>query len=136
MRTSRSRTRGDRGASAVELALVTPFLTALLVGAIEIGLIYGRSQELEGVARDAARHGAADANSTQTEIISRVTNALDTSDGVSVSVDPDVDEPCSGRPGDPLTVTLQTSEALDLLFAATVSINLTGEAQFLCTTDQ
>lgn len=136
IRRVRDRVRDDRGATAVELAVVTPFILALLVGAIEIGMMFDRTQELESAARDAARFAAADVDATKSEIETRVTDALDGLTGVSVTVDPDTDSPCDGRPGDPVVISAQFTDTLTLLFVSSASIDLGGSASFACTTDQ
>ena len=47
--------RGDRGAAAVELALVLPVLMLLVLGIIDFGLAYNRQITLSGGAREGAR---------------------------------------------------------------------------------
>ena len=45
----------DRGAAAVEFALVVPLLLALVMGIAEFGRAYNIQTTLSGAARDAAR---------------------------------------------------------------------------------
>ena len=57
--------RGERGASAVEFALIIPLLVMLLLGTITAGLVYADHVSLTNAAREGARYGAAaDAAST------------------------------------------------------------------------
>ncbi len=48
----------ERGASAVEMALVAPFLLILLLGIIEFGYIFGQYNEVRHAAREGARFAA------------------------------------------------------------------------------
>ena len=50
---------------------------------------------------------------------------------MTVTVDPDVDKPCDGRAGDPVSVNVSVPENLDLLFITTVSVNLGGTVSFI-----
>ncbi|MEO7556911.1 MAG: TadE family protein [Acidimicrobiales bacterium] len=52
---SRSRGRGDRGAAALELVLVTPLLVMLLLFIVFCGRTAGAKGDVIGAARDAAR---------------------------------------------------------------------------------
>lgn len=56
----RGRFRADSGQSLVELALLTPLLLLLLVGAIEVGRYATRAVELGNAARAGAAYGARD----------------------------------------------------------------------------
>lgn len=65
-RAAPERTRGDRGASALELSLVAPTLLAFIFFSIQAGLyFYGRT-----VAEQAAREGVSKLRLAQTETIS------------------------------------------------------------------
>ena len=128
--------RTDRGASAVELALLTPFLATILVASVQIGTMFNEKQDLEAAARQAARHASDTVTVTRTDLTTLATAALDDSQGVVVTVTPDRDDPCSGRGGRPVEITVTSTEPLDLLFVSTVSIDIEGSAQFLCTTEQ
>lgn len=52
------RLRGDRGAAAIEFALVLPLLLAVALGTFTGGVAYNRKLSMTHAARDAARHGA------------------------------------------------------------------------------
>ncbi len=54
---SLARRRGDRGASALEFALVVPLLLAFLFGALQFGLVFAQKASLANGARQAARLG-------------------------------------------------------------------------------
>ena len=50
--------RNEKGASLVELAIVTPFLLVLLVGLIEFGWIFAGYISVTGAAREGARYAS------------------------------------------------------------------------------
>lgn len=50
--------RRERGASAVELAIVAPFLLILLLGIVEFGFVFGQYNELRHAVREGARYAA------------------------------------------------------------------------------
>lgn len=52
------RRNNERGASAVEMALVAPFLVLLLLGIIEFGYLFGEYNEVRHSAREGARIAA------------------------------------------------------------------------------
>lgn len=47
----------QRGAAAVEFALVVPLLLSMLLGIIDFGTAWGQSVSLQGAARESARQG-------------------------------------------------------------------------------
>jgi Flp pilus assembly protein TadG len=49
--------KGERGASAVEFALVVPFLLLIVFGIIVYGMVFAQSLSLSNSARQAARSG-------------------------------------------------------------------------------
>lgn len=55
--------RTDRGASAVEFALIAPILLLLLIGIINFGLLFGQSLAISNAARQAARYAVVQGNS-------------------------------------------------------------------------
>lgn len=48
----------ERGASAVEMAMVAPFLLILLLGIVEFGFLFGEYNELRHAVREGARYAA------------------------------------------------------------------------------
>ena len=67
----------QRGATAVEFALVLPLLLSMLLGVIDFGMAFGQSVSLQGAAREGARQGV-----TQGDVLASVARArglLDTS---------------------------------------------------------
>jgi Flp pilus assembly protein TadG len=123
--------RGERGASAVEMALCTPFLAALLVGTIEIGGMHNAQQELTAAAREGARAGADPAVSDD-EIIAAASAALDGETSTTITVSPDEPFPCEGHAGNTLTVTVSRPAQINLLFVGVNSFTQKAEASFQC----
>lgn len=62
--------REERGASAVEFAIVSSLLFVVLFGTVQFGMAYNRSQGLQAAAREGARIAAIGA--TADEITARV----------------------------------------------------------------
>ncbi len=71
----RLRGRGsERGASAVEFAIIASLLFMILFGTIQFGIAYNRYQGLQAAAREGARLASVDA--TVTDIINRVEQSV------------------------------------------------------------
>jgi Flp pilus assembly protein TadG len=51
----------ERGAVAVEFALILPVLLLILIGTIQFGIVYSQYQVMEGAAREGARCAAVQA---------------------------------------------------------------------------
>lgn len=81
----------ERGASAVEFAIVASVLLLILFGIIQFGIAYNRVQGLESAGREGAR--SASIAAPQTDIASRVRSAqsLFTSSDVKVIIDYSID---------------------------------------------
>lgn len=78
------RRRGERGASAVEFALMMPLLLLLVFGMIDFGYAINRHAALSNAAREGVR--VASLGGTPAEINGAVTEAFDQSDiGVDIS---------------------------------------------------
>jgi hypothetical protein len=70
------RTRNQRGAAAVEMALILPILILLVFGIVQFSIAFNNKQGLHAAAREGARFGALPQHS-KTEITSRVEDALE-----------------------------------------------------------
>jgi Flp pilus assembly protein TadG len=77
--------RDERGASAVEFALLAPILFMLVFGIIQLGMAYHRQQGLEAASREGAR--TASIGATQTEINDRVRAAQSLFQSADVAID-------------------------------------------------
>jgi Flp pilus assembly protein TadG len=75
VRLTRRRMSQERGAAAVEFAIVAGLLFMVLFGTIQFGLAYYRYQGLNAAAREGARLGAL-TQTTKGQIITRVQNSV------------------------------------------------------------
>lgn len=78
----------DRGAAAVEFALIAPVLIVLLLGIINAGYLFGQKLALNQAVREGARHAVVKATSAQ-PVGTLVRNAAGTSlisDPANISV--------------------------------------------------
>jgi Flp pilus assembly protein TadG len=126
--------RGERGAAAVEFAIVLPLLSMFLFGIIQFSLTFNRQQALHAAAREGGRVAALP-TSTQDDIEEAVDAALE---GTAfdnervITITPDATEPCADNQGAMVTVTVQATSALDIPFWASQTIDLTGKGAFRC----
>lgn len=115
--------RADRGASAVEFALILPILVALVFGIIEFGLVFNAQISLAQAAREGVR-----------------AEALETGEGVQATRDAflgaigaggdDVDVSVTSCPGDRARVA--ASLEYDTLILGLGPFNLSSEAVMRC----
>lgn len=77
--------KDERGASAVEFALLAPILFMLVFGIIQLGMAYHRQQGLEAASREGAR--TASIGATQTDVTQRVRDAQSLFQSADVLVD-------------------------------------------------
>ena len=125
---------GERGAVAVEFALVLPVLVLLLFGIIEFGLMYNRQQALHAAAREGGRVASLE-SSTQTDITTAVDGALvgtKFSSTRAITISPNVTKPCLNRAGQTVTVTVVANSNVDIPLWNNLAVGLTGKGQFRC----
>lgn len=117
------RNNGERGASAVEMALVAPFLILILLGIIEFGYLFGEYNEVRHAAREGARFAAvsnvaldmdADTDIDETDVILAICGALDLT-GATIDIALD-------RSGDAIgdTATVEITANVDSLSGAPI----------------
>ena len=124
----------SRGAAAVEFALVLPLLMMVVFGAIQIGTLFNRQQGLHAAAREGARIAALPLT-TQTEITAATTSALDgvvLAGSPTITITPNVTQPCENRPGEPVVVEISVPTALEIPMYGTVTKTLKGRGEFRC----
>jgi Flp pilus assembly protein TadG len=133
--------RDERGASAVEFALIVVVLFLVLFGTIQFGIAFHRDQGIEAAAREGAR--LASIGATVDQITDRVKTAqsLFDEDDVVVTITPSGDPPCNtaGR-GNPVTVTVTVPPptgnldkyAISIPFWNNVRITYTATGTFRC----
>jgi Flp pilus assembly protein TadG len=124
----------ERGASAVEFALVAPLLILLVFGIVEFSITYNRQQGLHAAAREGARIASLP-QTTSSEITSRVMDALD---GVplegspTITITPGGSQPCNLRSGQTVTVVVRATTDLDIPLWGQQALTLTGRGEFRC----
>ncbi len=94
-------TGGDRGAAAIEFALVSMLLTLFLLGMLQFGLILFDWQQIVRSAQEGARWAALGEDASTVD--SRVDAAAAPLVPKRVEISP---EDYASRPGDPVTVTV------------------------------
>jgi Flp pilus assembly protein TadG len=135
---ARFRCNNERGAAAVEFAIVLPLLILLVFGIVEFSMLYNRQQGLHAAAREGARIAALP-SSTQSDIEDRVRDALD---GVlndddlataSITITPDKTHPCDLQPsGTRVVVTVGIEDQVDIPLFDGDAIDLMGRGEFRC----
>jgi len=99
----------------------------ILLGIIEFGIVFNRSQSIEAAARNGGRL-ASISTSEEAEIDAAVTQALGFTPA-DIAVTPDV---CRDREGDSITVTVTHPHTIDIPFVGTWNITLTGTGVYRC----
>ena len=128
--------RDERGAVAVEFAIVLPLLVMIVFGIIEWSIYFNRLQGLQAAAREGARVAALP-QSTQSDVKAKVNSALDgvLSSGTkrTVTVSPNSANPCDLQPtGTSVTVTVQVSTDLDIPLWGSETLTQIGKGVFKC----
>jgi hypothetical protein len=124
----------ERGASAVEFALVAPLLILLVFGIVEFGITYNRQQGLHAAAREGARIASLP-QTTASDVHGRVLDALD---GVplesepTITITPGGSRPCNLRSGQTVTVVVRATTQLDIPLWGDQPLTLTGRGEFRC----
>jgi Flp pilus assembly protein TadG len=136
MRSLLLRKRDQRGAAAVEMAIVLPVLVLLVFGIIQWSIYFNRLQGLQAAAREGARVAALP-QSTQSDVKTKVTDALD---GVlpsgatpAITVSPSSTNPCDLQPaGTSVTVTVKVNTDLNIPLWGSQTVTQTGKGVFKC----
>lgn len=113
------RSQSDRGAAAVEFALILPVLILLIFGIIQYGSYFFAAQNGSSVLRELARKVAVGDCVTQTQMDSYVANRLSafatTTPVVTRTYSPDLGGPPNQAVGDKIILTIQF-DSFDLNF--------------------
>jgi Flp pilus assembly protein TadG len=128
--------RDERGAAAVEMAIVLPVLILLVFGIIEWSIYFNRLQGLQAAAREGARVAALP-QSTQGDVTAKVNAALDgvlpSGSAATVAVSPSGGNPCDLQPaGTSVTVTVKATTDLDIPLWGSQTVTQTGKGVFKC----
>jgi Flp pilus assembly protein TadG len=130
------RMKSERGAAAVEFALVLPLLLLLLLGIVEFGRVYNAQMQLTAAARDSARvmtignpaASAAEARAAAVASAPALSPRI-APEQVAISVSPSATGVCA--PGSVATVTIRYPLSfLSGIFGA--GITLTGKGVMQC----
>ena len=130
------RARDERGAAAVEFALVLPLLVLLVFGIAWFSLGFNRKQGLQAAAREGARLGALP-QSTRTDITDKINAALagvlPTSAPRTITISPSGTRPCDLQPPNArVSVTVSAPYTYSIPLFGNRTTTLTGKGVFRC----
>ena len=124
----RRRLQGERGAAAVEFALVSTVLFLIVFGIIEFGRTYSQYEVLQGAAREGARRAAVGASLTQVQ--DAITEAADP---YSLTNTPTMDRTCTpDSVGQAVTVSWNQSFQISIPFLPAANVTRTIKGVFRC----
>jgi Flp pilus assembly protein TadG len=128
-------TRDERGAVAVEFAILVPVLVVILFGIIAVGIALFRVVNYASAAREGARYAAVhcrpEATACTTDLIDgRVTQAAN-GNPVGPGV-PTADVDCSIAPGQPVTVSWEQAVPVHIPLLPDLSFTTTVAGTFRC----
>ena len=112
----RRRSRDERGAAAVELALLTPLLFLILFGILEFGLAFLHVQSIRTGVREGGRAAAVGAPvaTTQAKTVAASSGSIPTGDQGDVQVSSSMGGRCTvNNIGEDVTVSYDTSNLPD-----------------------
>ncbi|WP_164205951.1 TadE/TadG family type IV pilus assembly protein [[Micrococcus luteus] ATCC 49442] len=81
------RKQKERGAVAVEMAIVLPLLLLILIGTMEFGRVFNVQNSLTQAAREGARHAAINYNKDALDVEGTALGAAPTLEDLGVTVD-------------------------------------------------
>lgn len=128
--------RDQRGAAAVEMAIILPILILLVFGIIEWSIYFNRLQGLQAAAREGARVAALP-QTTQADVKAKVNDALSgvlpSTQSPVITVNPSSGNPCDLKAPDArVTVTVQANTDLDIPLWGSQTVTLKGKGEFKC----
>lgn len=123
------RADGQRGAAAVEFAIIAPLLFMLVFGIVEFGRVWSEKNVFVGAAREAARYAAvecepdAGGGGCTDDLIEA--KAAEAAVGYGVNGDPNANGVCGGTldTGDPVVVSWEQDFTIDIPFLPTFDLN-------------
>ncbi len=140
--------RQQRGAAAVEFALIAPLLFMLLFGIFEFGLAWSQKNVYLGAAREGARYAAVNCESTSPSngctsggdpwglVKTRITNAAVgypvSFSNFSVTTSPATATGACTTAGSSVKVSWTQPETIDIPFLPTWNLTVPVEAVFRC----
>jgi Flp pilus assembly protein TadG len=131
MKKFRGRAGGERGAVAVEFALIMPVLLMILMGTIEFGRVYSQFQVYNGAAREGARCAAVQAADFSDCVIQ--TKIDEAAQPYDVATAATVSRSCDDNTvGQPVRVSWVQDFDINIPFWGDVTLDRTIEATFRC----
>jgi Flp pilus assembly protein TadG len=134
------RSRGERGAVAVEFALLAPLIIILLFAIIEFGLVMAKVVTYVSAAREGARYAAvhcqpntvgADSCSDDPTLVPN--KVADSSVNYAIGPGtPSADVECTVNPGEPVTVSWLQDIPIAVPLLPDMSFSMTVEGTFRC----
>ncbi|SDP47583.1 TadE-like protein [Klenkia soli] len=126
------RPRGERGASAVEFALVVPLLLLFLFSIVSVSRAFQVQAALSGAAREAARDYAIndDVASARTRAVNAAGTSAVTLSTANISISPS--SCATAGPGADVTVTITYTFQPTGSYAAGLAFPITGKALYRC----
>ena len=127
--------RDDRGAVAVEFALLVPILVVILFAIISVGIALFRVVNYTSAAREGARYAAVHCRPEATVctpdlIVTRVTQAAN-GNPVGPGI-PTADRDCSVTPGEPVTVSWEQTVPVHIPLVPDLTFTMTVAGTFRC----
>ncbi len=96
----------ERGAVAVEMAVLLPLLLLILIGTMEFGRVFNVQNSLTQAAREGARNAAIHYSDGTMDVDGAVTSAAPSLNGLALAID---DNAASCAPGSNVRVTVSVS---------------------------
>jgi Flp pilus assembly protein TadG len=122
------RLRGERGAAAVEFAIISTVLFMIVFGIIEFGRTYSQYEVFQGAAREGARRAAVGASLS--EVQQAVSQAADP---YTLSNTPAMDRTCTpSTVGEAVTVSWNQTFQISIPFLPPANVNRTIKGVFRC----
>ncbi len=140
-----NRQKDDRGAAAVEFALVLPILILIVFGIIEFGIAFAQQLSLNSGARQGARLGVvgdktcgqvATAAKTAATSIGITDTNISVASGVGGGGCSGGQKPCSGNRGEPFAVTLSYPGSIDIPLVGNFAVTITGKGEYRCESNE
>lgn len=123
--------KGERGAAAVEFALILPVLLLLVLGIIEFGRIYNIQISLSGAAREGARYMAIHHSETNAATNAR-NSAVAAAPSVPLTAGSITISNATCATGTQVSVTVPYTVTLISGYLGFAPINLTGKGVMQC----
>jgi len=129
------RMRDQRGAAAVEFAIVLPLLMLLLLGILEFGWMFNQQISLTNAAREAARYYAVHLNDTPAGTVADAQSAGRAAaptvnwTGGTITITPNCSGPQTGTVSAQATIPMHS---LTGMFAGLMPAQLNAKGQTIC----